>query len=263
MNNSIKNILLVIILLFINFIISSCSQQADNSSSASLISGYQKGELINSEDFSSNLSNWLTEGKIIAKIVNGKLLVESYDLEIDNPKGNIWWKEEFSTPFVLEFEFQSLSNEGLAMVFWNANGINGNDIFSWERTGKYEEYVNSNLRAYHLSFHRFGSGISNIRKAPGFHLVSSAKDPIGVNDRKKHLIQIVSAEERQKIYFDHKLVHDFIDKSEPCINKQDWQHVLPCKGTGEIPTHGAIGVRHTQNQKAYYDNFKVYNLNKS
>lgn len=252
-----------IVLLLLSLILCSCnSQKVENDKSEILISGYEKGELIASEDFSSNLNNWLTEGKVITKIDDGKLLVESFDLQIDNPKGNIWWKKDFKNPFVLEFEYQSLSKEGLAMVFWNAFGINGEEIFTWERTGKYEEYVNSNLSAYHFSFHRFGSGISNIRKAPGFHLVSSVKDPIDVDDKEKHLIQIVSAENRQKIFVDKKLVHDFLDDSKPCINNQEWQHSLPCIGTGEIPMHGAIGIRHTQNQLAYYDNFKVYSLNK-
>ena len=148
------------------------------------------------------------------------------------------------------------------MVFWNATGLEGSDVFSWERTGRYEEYI-TGMQAYHLSFHRFGSGKSNIRKAPGFHLVSSVPDPIEPTDTLWHRIMIASAGNRQRIYVDGRLIHDFIDEWKPCLNDQSWQHPLPCKETGHIPIRGTIGIRHTQKQKALYDNFKIYKLIKN
>ncbi len=225
-----------------------------------LVPGYEKGAILATEDFSENLGDWLTEGKVIARIDSGQLYMESHDADIENPKGNIWWKHDFKNPYVIEFDYQSLSNEGLTMVFWNAFGIDGKDIFSWKRTGKYEEYVSSNLTAYHCSFHRFSTGSSNIRKAPGFHLVSSVKDPIDTKDRNMHRIMIASADNRQRIFVDGQLVHDFIDEGKPCINEKEWQHPLPCKSTGSVPMHGAFGIRLTQKQKIRIDNIKVYQL---
>lgn len=115
---------------------------------------------------------------------------------------------------------------------------------------------------HHVSFHRFGSGKSNIRKAPGFHLVSSVPDPIAPNDTLWHRISIAGADNRQHIYMDGVLIHNFTDERESCLNDKSWQHPLPCEGTGPIPSRGAIGIRHTQKQKALYDNFKIYRLNK-
>ncbi len=229
---------------------------------AQSIPGYVKGELIASEDFSHNLDHWLVEGKVRAKIDNGQLFFESYDPEIDNPKGNIWWKQDFKDPYIIEFEYRSVSDHGLTMVFWNAFGLNGQDIFSWERTGKYEEYVSSNLTAYHCTFHRFGTGVSNFRKAPGFHLVSSEKDPVVATDRTIHKMVIASTGKRQRIFVDGLLVHDLTDKGSPCISNKSWQHELPCKGTGPAPQHGAFGIRMTQKQQARFDNIKVYELKK-
>ena len=223
--------------------------------------GYTRGELIQSEDFSKGFDHWMPEGKVAARIYDGCLLFESKNKQTENPKGNIWWRVDVNNPFVLEFDYKSLTEYGLSMVFWNATGLDGRDVFSWKRTGRYEEYING-MRAYHVSFHRFGSGKSNIRKAPGFHLVSSVLDPITPNDTLWHRIAIASAGNRQRIYVDGRLIHDFTDEGKPCLNDKSWQHPLPCKGTGGVPNHGAVSIRHTQKQKALYDNFKIYNLNK-
>lgn len=222
--------------------------------------GYTKSELLNSEEFSGGLENWMMEGKVSGKIVNGKLYFESCDSVIENPKGNIWWRVNVQSPYILEFDYQSVTNYGLSMIFWNAKVLNGDDVFSWKRTGKYEEYINDRLRAYHVSFHRFGSNLSNIRKAPGFHLVSSVPDPIEMNDTTTHKIRIVCTGNRQKVFVDGKLIHDFTDNEQPCISTTSWQHTLPCTGTGKIASQGAIGIRHTQKQIAVYDNFKIYRL---
>jgi len=227
---------------------------------AQLLAGYEKSVLIASEDFSHNLDNWLVEGKVRARIDNGQLYFESLDPEIDNPKGNIWWIQDFSGPYMIEFDYQSASDHGLTMVFWNAFGVDGKDVFSWTRTGKYQEYVASNLTAYHCTFHRFATGVSNFRKAPGFHLVLSEQDPVEPADRATHKIVIVSAGNRQKLFFDGMLVHDLTDIGAPCISTTSWQHALPCKGTGPVPKHGAFGIRLTQKQQARFDNIKVYKL---
>jgi uncharacterized protein DUF1961/glycosyl hydrolase family 123 len=228
-----------------------------------IMPGFKLGSLLASESFSDNLDSWLTEGLVNTKIDQGCLYMESFDNEIENPKGNIWWKKNFENPYVIEFDCQSLSDNGLIMIFWNAFGLDGKDVFSWERTGKYEEYVNSNLAAYHCSFHRFNTGLSNLRKAPGFHLVASVKDPIDTGDRGIHKVMVASAGNRQRIFIDEQLVHDFIDESKPCLSKGKWQHLLPCQGTGSIPAHGAFGIRLTQKQKAKFDNISVFELTKT
>ncbi len=249
-----KNILIFLILVRITF------GQSARQKSIEYMPGYMLGELIATENFNKGLSDWSKEGKIIAKTDNGRLYVESFDTKIENPKGNIWWKKDFFSPYIIEFTYQSLTDHGLTMVFWNAYGMDGKDIFSWSRSGKYTEYINSNLNAYHVSFHRFKTGVSNIRKAPGFNLVSSVKDPVTSQDRRIHKVIIATAGNWQRIFFDGKLVHDFIDEQKACLNDNNWQHPLPCKGTEKIPLHGAFGIRLTQKQKAYFDDIKVYRL---
>ncbi len=224
-----------------------------------IMPGFVKGDLTKTEDFSNGLDDWMTEGLVKAGIINSQLYFESADSLADNPKGNIWWRVDLHEPYVLEFDYKSLSTHGLTMIFWNATEKDGSDVFHGKRTGKYEEYING-LNAYHVSFHRFGSGASNIRKAPGFHLVATAPDPIAPSDTLWHKVMIASAGNRQRVFIDDKLVHDFTDERLPCLNDKKWQHPLPCSGTGPVPSHGAVGIRHTQRQRALYDNFRVYRL---
>jgi Domain of unknown function (DUF1961) len=267
--NTMRNFLMkrhngFIYLLVFLFLMNSCGlfETKNSSSIPELMPGYKTGKLLASEYFSDNMNNWIKEGQIISKVDKGQLYIESYDKEVDNPKGNVWWKNDFINPYMIEFECQSLSDEGLIMIFWNAFGLDGKDVFSWERTGKYEEYINSNLTAYHCSLHRFKTGLSNIRKAPGFHLVSSVEDPVDTNDRRVHKIVVASAGNRQRIFVDGKLIHDFIDEGKPCMNEKGWQHILPCKGTGSVPVHGAFGLRLTQNQRVKIDNIRAFSLRK-
>ncbi len=221
--------------------------------------GFVKGKLMEEEDFSGSLDNWMREGKVNAEVRNGCLFFESLDSIVENPKGNIWWRVDLHEPYAVEFDYKSLSTHGLTMIFWNATELDGSDVFHTKRTGKYEEYING-LNAYHVSFHRFGSGVSNIRKAPGFHLVATIPDPIAPADTLWHKVMIASAGNRQRVFMDGKLVHDFIDEGSPCFNDKKWQHPTPCSDTGPVHTHGAIGIRHTQKQKALYDNFRVFRL---
>ncbi len=253
------NVLLIVLLLSGNKLFAQ-KLTANERLIFSQLKNYKRGKLLFRETFSGTLSNWQSEGKVNAEIIAGKLRFESQSAVTENPKGNIWWKIDVQSPYILEFDYKSLTNFGLSMIFWNAQTLDGKSLFDEKRTGKYEEYINGNLKAYHISFHRFGSGESNIRKAPGFHLISSTTDPIKMNDTTWHRISIVSLQKRQLVFFDGVLIHQVQDNGQPCLSETSWQHQLPCKGTGEPCLGGAVGIRHTQKQIADYDNFTIYRL---
>ncbi|MEA2062392.1 MAG: DUF1961 family protein, partial [Gemmatimonadota bacterium] len=172
----------------------------------------------------------------------------------------IWLRKHFSGPVRIEYDYQSATEHGLSMIWWHAHGRKGEDLFSWERDGSYEPYVSGRLNGYHISYHRFGSGASNFRKAHGFHMVATAVDPIPASDLNTHHIVIYSRDGHNRFLVDGKLVHDFHDEGKPCLEGDAWVHEFPCQGTGLALTEGKIGIRHTQRQVAYYDNFKVYRL---
>ena len=236
--------------------------------SGSLIAGenndiWKKGELLASEDFASGMSDWLAEGDVSARVVDGKLRFEALE-ETEVTKGNVWWKKQFQGPILIEYEYQSLTPFGLSMFWWNAQNRNGSDLLTKTRSGKYDDYVVGEMNGYHLSYHRFNSGVSNLRKSYGFHLLASRVDPIPQYDLAPHKIQIYyDGKGGIRTVFDGVPYHEYMDAGGQCISPEKWSHKNPCPGTGEPLTEGKIGFRHTQRQAALYDNVKVYRLVKS
>lgn len=220
---------------------------------------WTKGELLAGEDFSGDLSGWLAEGDVRASIEQGRLSFEALE-ETEVKKGNIWWRKNFTGPLLIEYDYQSATPYGLSMIWWNARGTEGEDLLSFTRSGVYDEYVKGRMNGYHISYHRFDSGVSNLRKSYGFHMLASNDDPVPIDDLELHRIAIYCRKGHIRFSVDGKPVHDFIDSGEPCLEGQAWLHDYPCKGTGPVLTEGKIGIRHTQKQVAYYDNFRVYRL---
>ena len=220
---------------------------------------WNKGELLVEEDFSGDLSDWQFEGDVQAGIDNGRLRFEATETS-EVKKGNIWWKKHFSGPIQIEYDYQSATTHGLSMIWWHAHGRDGEDLLSFERSGRYEDYVKGRMNGYHTSYHRFGSGACNMRKSYGFHLLATADDPIPAEDLNPHHIVIYNQGNRIRFEVDGRLVHDFLDLGEPCLEGDSWNHKAPCLGTGPALTEGKIGIRHTQRQVALYDNFRVYRL---
>ena len=220
---------------------------------------WERGELLAEEDFSGDLSNWLAEGDVQAGIEHGRLRFEALE-KTEVKKGNIWWRENFTGPLLIEYDYQSATPHGLSMIWFLARGREGEDLLSFTRSGVYDEYVKGRMNGYHISYHRFDSGVSNLRKSYGFHLLASNDDPIPVNDLELHHIVIYCRQGHIRFLVDGKLVHDYIDRGQPCLEGKTWHHDYPCKGTGAFFTEGKIGIRHTQKQVAYYDNFRVYRL---
>jgi len=220
---------------------------------------WEKGELLAGEDFSGDFSNWLSEGDVRAGIEQGRLRFEALE-QTEVKKGNVWWKKEFAGPLLIEYDYQSATPYGLSMIWFLARGKQGEDLLSFTRSGVYDEYVKGRINGYHISYHRFDSGVSNLRKSYGFHMLATNDDPVPIDNLESHHIAIYCRQGRIRFMVDGKPVHDFIDRGQPCLEGKAWLHDYPCKGTGAVFTEGKIGIRHTQKQVAYYDNFRVYRL---
>jgi hypothetical protein len=219
----------------------------------------RRGDLLASEDFSAGMVNWMPEGDVDARIEDGRLRFEATE-NTPEKKGNIWWRNRFSGPVRIEFDYQSATPYGLTMFWFNSHGRGGADLLSIERNGRYDNYVKGPMNGYHVSFHRFDSGVSNLRKSYGFHVLSSKPDPVPMENLQPHHVEIYCAGGRIRMMVDGKLVHDVVDDGKLCTEGEAWLHDYPCGGTGEVFVGGYVGIRHTQKQVAYYDNFKVYRL---
>ncbi|MBW7996658.1 MAG: DUF1961 family protein [Candidatus Glassbacteria bacterium] len=220
---------------------------------------WRRGEMLASEDFSGGMADWMPEGDVEARVEDGRLRFEATG-KTPEKKGNIWWKHRFSGPILIEFDYQSATEHGLTMFWFNSHGRGGADLLSIPRNGRYDDYVKGPMNGYHVSFHRFGSGVCNLRKSYGFHMLASSPDPIAPADLDPHHLEVYAAGGRIRVSVDGELVHEVTDSGDNCIEGDSWLHDYPCSGTGEIWRGGYLGVRHTQSQAAYYDNFRVYRL---
>ena len=140
--------------------------------------------------FSSDgaLGEFVLEGQAHVSVNNGALRLQNV---LDPSLGQsanfvLWNKRDFPDKISIEWDFYPMFETGLAMMFFAAKGVNGEDIFDPslpKRTGRYEMYYNGAINAYHISYYRKTDGgkefcTCNMRKSKGFYLVCQGADPI-------------------------------------------------------------------------------------
>lgn len=99
----------------------------------------------------------------------------------------LWCPETFPSDIEINWEFSPIAEPGLAIMFFSALGINGEDIFHesiLKRNGEYDKYHSGDINCYHISYFRrmwesercFHT--CNLRKSAGFHLAAQGADPL-------------------------------------------------------------------------------------
>jgi len=103
----------------------------------------------------------------------------------------LWCPRDFPADIAVKWDFWPLHSKGLGMLFFSAMGLQGKDLFDSSlstREGRYEQYYNGDINAYHVSYYRHSSPTENsfqtcnMRKSKGFHLVCQGPDPIPTGD---------------------------------------------------------------------------------
>jgi hypothetical protein len=130
------------------------------------------------------LKDWRLEGGKRMSVAAGKLVLESEPgstkSEDDANHLVCWLTHEMPADFLLEFTVRPQNRrQGLNIVFFNARGIHGENIFQppiKPRDGRFPQYHSGDLNSYHVSYWAGDRGTANIRKNHGFHLVASGKD---------------------------------------------------------------------------------------
>ena len=135
------------------------------------------------------LNDFLLEGSAEVTAGDGALkLKNALDPSLGQSANFVLWnKREFPDRISIDWDFSPVVSPGLAMTFFSASGVNGEDIFDPslpKRTGRYEMYYNGGINAYHISYFRRmdaggrGFNTCNLRKSKGFYLVCQGADPI-------------------------------------------------------------------------------------
>ena len=204
----------------------------------------KRGELLYSNEFASDaaLDGWVLEGAVRGRARDGKLYLEAFDEAA--AKGVAWCPEVFDDPIEISYRLRPLTEHGLCIIFFMAEGRKGEDIFTWQRDGKFEHYIRGRMNAYHISYHRDFTDGCNIRKNYGFHLVAETLDPCRGKD-KDYQITVRKSGGHVQFLVDGRLVHNWFDDG--------------AQG-GPPHTRGKIGLRHTRKMSALYSDLRVFRL---
>lgn len=203
----------------------------------------------------AHIADWVAEGPMgSAAGEEGLELFGTADEAVlgDHAHFTVWCPVRLPDGIRVSWSFRPLTDEGLAMVFFAAEGI-GADLFSpalASRTGYYPEYHSGDIRTLHASYYRrkwpserrFTT--SNLRKSPGFQLVAQGADPLpGIAD--------VDGFYRVHVEKDGRSVRFGIDDLTLFV----WHDE-----SGDVLGGGRIGFRHMAPLRAAYRDLEVTSL---
>ncbi len=202
------------------------------------------------------LDHWLLEGGRRMTIEAGHLVLESETVSQKSESAAnhlvCWLRQEIPANFYLEFTFRPANRQrGLAIVFFNARGLNGQSVFDpslQPRSGMFSQYHSGDLNNYHISYWAGGRGTANLRKNKGFHLVSDGPDLVAPAPADAfQTIGICKSGNRIQLFVDGRKSIDWQDDGQTY---------------GPVHTHsGWIGLRQmAHTHRAEYGRLAVYPL---
>ena len=159
----------------------------------------------------------------------------------------VFWNR-FVTPenYIIECDFQSLSEHALHMIIFSATGNLGQDVFSSDlkkRYGVAAHYTQSDLHNYRISFFAPGRNTSNMRKSPGKRITIKGNDFTLINKMKPHHLKIIKYKDCIEWYIDGKLSFRYNDNLEDGYLKG-----------------GLTAIRLMVPAKGMYDNYRIYKI---
>lgn len=206
-----------------------------------------------------DIRSFILEGEAKISFEQGHMRMQNTLPRSLGQKANfvLWCPITFPADILIQWEFRPLSDIGLCMLFFAANGLDGKDLFDPSlapRTGEYVQYYDGDINAFHISYFRRKEPdervfhTCNLRKSKGFHLVAQGADPIPGADDIKNFYQITLKKQAGQIQF-------FINGLSIFSYQDDGHTYGPLLGSGKI------GFRQLAPLTAEYRNFKVYSLN--
>lgn len=229
-----------LLLLTILLITASCTQDPNQTSSEE--AGYTIGEVLLSDDFSGDLSNWLAEGRQ-PTIVDGQM-------DLDTPVGTtVWLKPWIQGNVIIEYDVTVIDQDGPndrvsdLNCFWMATDpCHPKNLFaaSEERAGVFAQY--HNLNQYYVGY---GGNTNTTTRFRRYN--SGNRELLGEYTDSPHLITANHRYHIQLICFDN--IVEYWRDGERLFRYEDPQPYL----------QGHFGLRTVQNH-LMMDNFRVVHL---
>ncbi len=205
-----------------------------------------------------DVAGWILEGKAKIGFENGCMRLENAMSADNGQKANyvFWCDREFPDNIMITWNFKPVREPGLAIMFFAAKGINGEDIFDeklQKRTGEYPLYHHGDINAFHVSYFRRKEPderqfhTCNLRKSYGFHLVTQGADPIpDVTDCvEPYRMKVIKKTDRVEFYVNDLMSFAFDDDG---------------KTYGNTLKEGKIGFRQLAPMIGEYSDLKIYSL---
>lgn len=209
----------------------------------------------NSFNSSASISGWVPEGPVNATVSQGVL--ELSGAGTINDHFVFWVPEVFPDRIRITWEFSPINEPGLAMFFFGAASIDGGSIFDKglaPRNGTYPQYYAGDIRTLHASYFRRrwpeerAFHLANLRKSPGFYLVSQGADAIpSVTDTNGTFYKVEVVKDKRDVRF-----------SVNGLLLWSWQD--NDSSTGPVIREGRIGFRQMNPLVAQYRNLQVWKL---
>ncbi|MCR5329939.1 MAG: YesU family protein [Lachnospiraceae bacterium] len=206
----------------------------------------------------SDIKDFVLEGSAKISFPDGKMRMENAIGAEAGQKANfvLWCDRTFPDNIRITWKFRPLREPGLAILFFAATGINGEDIFDaslQKRTGEYPLYHHGDINAFHVSYFRRKEPderafhTCNLRKSYGFHLVSQGADPIPDADdcTSDYDLELVKKDSYVSFSVNGLRVFEFTDDGETY---------------GKLLHGGKIGFRQLAPMIAEYSDLKIYGL---
>jgi hypothetical protein len=201
------------------------------------------------EDFSTDLSNWVSEGAGQAEVKDGKLVIRT--MEKAAVGHYLWFNKDLPADFRVEYDFTPTSQSGFFLLFFCAKGTGGEDILGdklmkdYTALQDFKKYTIGPINCYHISYRRNQSADCNLRKNTGKHLLSSSKvDQLVPTDKAAHVV-LTKQGGRISLTIDGVSFMDFTDDG---------------KLNGGIYGAGKFGFRQVYESAGEYDNLKIFDL---
>ncbi len=206
----------------------------------------------------ADIAEWVMEGDGAVSFPRGKMRQESLRPREAGQAGNIvhWCPISFPDNISISWDFQPLTEPGLAILFFSALGHNGEDIVTGnltKRNGPYDQYHHGDLNALHVSYFRRNPKENefqtcNLRKSFGFHLVAQGADPLPTVGFALHpyRIKVIKCGARVSFYMAYK------DELVTIFSWEDEGKIY-----GPVLGEGKIGFRQMTPLIAEYSNLVV------
>jgi hypothetical protein len=220
---------------------------------------YARKELIYENPLRSgdDLREFILEGSAkVTATERGMLMENALDEGLGQKSNFVYWlNRDFGGDMEISWKFTPIREPGLAIMFFNALGLCGGDIFDAalpKRTGEYDQYHSGAINCYHVSYFRRkwaeerGFHTCNLRKSKGFHLVAQGADPIPNVDDCKEFYEITIVKKGADIRF---LVDEL-----PIFQWRDDGSL------GAPPQSGKIGFRQMAPLAAVYADLRVFSI---